>query len=606
MKQTLFDYCENNNKQYLLDEWDYKKNDSIGLFVNKVSYGSGKIANWKCKNNHEYQRRIDARTSNNSKCPYCESNKKTLLTNFNDFATLYPNLLQEWDYDKNLGIDPEHLLPSSNKKVWWKCKQCGGSWQSMLRQRTVVKQGCPFCAHIKPIDNINDFQTLYPDLMKDWDFTKNIKNPNEYTAHSGKKVWWKCHHCGHEWQSTIHNRTTNKRNCPSCTMRTTSFGEQALFYYVKKIFPDAVNRYRIHNIELDVFIPSINTGIEFDGLYWHNTKDSILREEKKYYICKQHNIKLIRVRDSNARFSYNSCDYSMQIENLHENNQLNSIIRLLLKELDPASNHWTRRNPYQLWSRVDAQIDVDKDRFEILNNKFLTEKHNSFIYKHPEVFQDWNYERNQSFNPQAFTSHSTMKVWWKCHDCGYEWEAKINDRTTGHNKCPICNNTLLKEGVNDFATLYPDKLEEWNYNKNKLLPNKILKKTGTKVWWVCKKCGHEWQAALGDRTRKDKPSGCPNCQIINASLAKHLKAMNRGSLCDTHPDLLSEWDYERNTINPNQVTHGANVYVWRKCKQCGYSWQTTINNWTRKKSKCPRCKKKTETKFSLSASFKNY
>lgn len=592
MRQTLYDYCKHNNKQYLLDEWDYESNNAIGLFVDKISHGSGKIAHWICSNNHKYQKRIDARTCNNSKCPYCESNKKALLINTNDLATMHPTLIEEWDYDKNKTINPKHILSNSNKKVWWKCKKCGNSWQSAVRQRTLVGQGCPFCSHHKTIVGKNDLQTLFPEIAKEWDYNKNMNSPNSISAFSGKKVWWKCHYCKYEWQTAVYNRTAKKTNCPSCTMKTTSFGEQALFYYVKKIFPDAINRYHNHKIELDIFIPSINTGIEFDGMYWHNTTDSFLREKKKYDICKQHNIKLIRIRDSRAQFHHDTCDNCFGIENLQDYTQLNNIIRLVLKELDPASNSWTRKNPYQIWSTIVNQINVDKDRFEILENKFLIEKDNSFVYHFPEIMKDWNYENNHSFNPYAFTSSSTIKVWWKCNNCKHEWQAKIVDRTSGHNKCPVCSNRILKESINDFATLYPNLLTEWNYNKNELLPNKILKRHNTKVWWICSKCGHEWIASIGERTRKDKPSGCPNCKIINSSLAKHLKAITRGSICETHPEILCEWDYDKNTIKPNEITHGSAMYVWRKCKYCGFSWKTTINNWTRKKSKCPQCKKK--------------
>lgn len=435
-----------------------------------------------------------------------------------------------------------------------------------------------------------DFQSQYPELIKDWDYSKNKISPDSYSAHSGAKVWWKCHFCGYEWQSTIHNRTTNHRNCPNCTMKGTSFGEQAVFYYVKKIFPDSINRYHDFDIELDIFIPSKRVGIEFDGIYWHNTQDSEQREHNKYLICKKNNIKLIRIKDSkspNQSFNYDSC---FAIDNLKDINQLETIIRVLLKEIDPASNKLTKTNPLQDWSTIDSIINIENDRFKILENKYLRETQDSFVYKYPDIFSDWNTDKNESFNPYSFTSSSTMKVWWKCHVCGHEWQAKIVDRTSGHNKCPICTNRILKEGVNDFATLYPNLLQEWDYKKNAVLPNKIFKRNATKIWWICKTCGYSWETTIGERTRLDKPSNCPKCKITKLSLDHHQKALNRGSLEETHPELIAEWDYNKNTISPTEVTHGSNMRVWRKCQYCGYSWETTINNWTRKKSKCPKCK----------------
>lgn len=34
----------------------------------------------------------------------------------------YPLLMSEWDYSKNIGLDPGNVSAGSNKKVWWRCK----------------------------------------------------------------------------------------------------------------------------------------------------------------------------------------------------------------------------------------------------------------------------------------------------------------------------------------------------------------------------------------------------------------------------------------------------------------------------------------------------
>lgn len=503
------------------------------------------------------------------------------------------NLIEEWDYDKNNGdkLFINSISFCSTKKVYWKCSKCNNFWKSSIRQRTLSSRGCPYCAHLKPIIGENDLKTLYPELLKDWDYSKNSRKPENFTAYSGVKVWWKCHYCGHEWESTIRNRTASKRNCPYCTMKTTSFGEQAVFYYIKRIFSDAINRYRNFGIELDVYIPSIKMGIEFDGFHWHHTPSSMKREQKKYKICQDNKIKLIRIKDSKAKESYNCCDKTFAIENLKDNNQLEIIIRLLLQYLDPSSNFLTKKR-YRKWSTIDSEINIETDRFKILENKYIRDSENSFANLYPNILKDWNYEKNHSFNPRAFSKASTIKVWWKCHKCNQEWQAKIVDRTCGNNKCPVCTNKILREGVNDFATLYPEFLEEWDYSKNEIPPNKILKKHNTKVYWKCKKCGFGWIASMGDRTRKDKPSGCPHCKKINASVSKHLKALKRGSISVTHPDCLNEWDYSKNVVSPNEVSYGANIKVWWKCKCCNYSWQSLLSNRLKRNSKCPKCKYK--------------
>lgn len=62
--------------------------------------------------------------------------------------------------------------------------------------------------------------------------------------------------------------------CPTCFPRTikVSKGENELFTFIQSLCPDAVSSYRTHyhSKEIDIYIPSLKIGIEFNGLYWHS------------------------------------------------------------------------------------------------------------------------------------------------------------------------------------------------------------------------------------------------------------------------------------------------------------------------------------------------
>ena len=62
--------------------------------------------------------------------------------------------------------------------------------------------------------------------------------------------------------------------CPVCFPRTIahSAGETELFDFVKKLCPAAIQGYRekYHSKEIDIFVPELDLGIEFNGLYWHS------------------------------------------------------------------------------------------------------------------------------------------------------------------------------------------------------------------------------------------------------------------------------------------------------------------------------------------------
>ena len=83
-------------------------------------------------------------------CPICSG--KIIIPGFNDLLSQNPKLAQEWDYEKNKELTPDHVAPQSNKKVWWKCNKCGYSWCAFVYSRNNQKYGCPSC-HNKYTDN---------------------------------------------------------------------------------------------------------------------------------------------------------------------------------------------------------------------------------------------------------------------------------------------------------------------------------------------------------------------------------------------------------------------------------------------------------------------
>jgi hypothetical protein len=96
---------------------------------------------WRCQAGHEWQASCRSRARGTG-CPFCYGR---YASETNNFATSYPELLSEWDYELNKGVNPSGLTPHVNKKVAWKCKQ-GHAWQASIANRTTRKSGCPICA----------------------------------------------------------------------------------------------------------------------------------------------------------------------------------------------------------------------------------------------------------------------------------------------------------------------------------------------------------------------------------------------------------------------------------------------------------------------------
>ena len=137
---TLYDYCKENNKEYLLNEWDYSKNGN--LTPKDVTAYSKKKVWWLCAKGHEYEQAIDKRTARNQSCPYCSGHKA--WKGFNDFKTKFPEIAKEWHPTKNGNLKPSDVTYGSGKRVWWKCP-VGHEYQAVVRDRGIGKTNCPIC-----------------------------------------------------------------------------------------------------------------------------------------------------------------------------------------------------------------------------------------------------------------------------------------------------------------------------------------------------------------------------------------------------------------------------------------------------------------------------
>jgi uncharacterized Zn-finger protein/very-short-patch-repair endonuclease len=487
-----------------------------------------------------------------SGCPCCAGQK--VIKGYNDLQTTNPSLAEEWNYEKNNGLTPMDVMPNSNKKAWWKCSK-DHEWQATIIDRN-NGYSCPYCSGKKVLKGYNDLQTVNPTLADTWNYEKNgALKPENFTANSGQKVWWKCSN-GHEWQATIASRNSGN-GCPVCNSeRQTSFPEYAIVYYLQKYGLDVLHSYRGRGYELDIYIPSKKIAIEYDGSFWHENKTRKDLEKNKK--CKKDGIKLYRIREGLPSLNDSSIDFVVQ----KGQKDLQKILKNLLSEI----------------IKLNIDVNLERDTIAIENLREYTEKHNSILISNPEIAREWNYEKNGNLKPEHFAANSNKKVWWKCEK-GHEWEASIYSRNKGHG-CPYCSSIKVLKGYNDLQTVNPALAKEWNYEKNKeLTPTDVMSNSGKRVWWKCGK-GHEWQACIAHR---NKGSGCPYCSGRYAIEGEN-------DLQTVNPSLAKEWNYEKNDgLTPMDVLPNSNKKVWWKCSE-GHEWQARIADRNKGRG-CPICRK---------------
>jgi len=199
---------------------------------------------------------------------------------------------------------------------------------------------------------------------------------------------------------------------------------------------------------------------------------------------------------------------------------------------------------------------------------------NDLETQRPEVAKQWDYEKNLQ-PPSAFTFGSTKLAWWKC-ELGHSWEYAISPRSGGYG-CPYCSGQRVLEGFNDLQTRNPKLAAEWDYEKSELTPSQVTSGTQQKAWWLCE-LGHSWYAEINSR---NAGKGCPYCAGRYL-----LPGFNDFQTCN--PELVKEWDFDKNEVLPSQVIAFTQEKVWWLCTDHSHSWDATISN--RKNGiGCPYC-----------------
>ena len=502
---------------------------------------------------------IPATVLNGHTCPKCaieitkNKTKKDPIVFINELKKLNPKVILIGDYVNAL------------TKTKFKCKVCNYEWET--KPNTILSgSGCPECKKIKISQSLKITNDEFVAKLKKVD--KSIIPITKYEK-SNKKIKIQCSICGNIWEATPNN-LLRKYGCPKCNrIFSSSFPEQAVYYYMKKAYRDAINGYNddFNGYELDIYIPSKKIGIEYDGSNWHS--NTINKELKKYNICKKKQIFLIRIRETGLSNKRKNCDKYFKTKFVDKNyDDLTITIEEVLKFLNK-----------------EISVNVSRDYYEIQSMYLKTRNNNSIAQLYPLVAAEWNYEKNGLIKPEMVIPGSNSKYWWKCSKCGYEWKTSVVSRTRNDSGCRRCAGTLKLTN------------EEFLKRMKKINPNIIILDTyinsTTKISCKCTVCDNRWKASPSKLLNN---RGCPKCGI-NRQRQTFLqnKIKKSGSICDNKV-LMKEWDYSKNSISPKLCMPGSGKKVWWKCSKCDKSWEARISSRVNGRG-CPQCGQKSRSEI---------
>ena len=561
----------------------------------------------------------------------------------NNITITHPEIAQEWDYEKNNGLLPIEVSKGQTKTVYWLCPK-GHSYTARIDHRCSMRSGCPYCSHKKVLPGETDIATVYPELAAEWDYENNELPPSEYMPFSNKTVSWICPICHKSYKRRIEDRTVKRLGCPNCTKpgeRSTSQQEQSFVFYYSKV-TEVQSRAKFFGKEIDVYLPELNAGIEYDGEYFHQKRAEKDIEKKK--ILTDNGVRLIIVKCGRERAV-----------------TTDTVVMKTKEKYNPSFDElaWAIKESFSLLSLNAPEIDLKRDVSKIYALYIRSIKENNISTKFPDIAAEWNYGLNEGLTPEMFAYAANKKAWWTCKACGNDYDMVINNRTIGKMNCPYCAGKRIKVGFNDLATTHPQLAEEWDYDKNEKTPQEYSKGSDKKVWWLCKayshsycsaissrangtgcpvctcrvvmagfndietlrpdvallwnnrknidtprvftissnkkvwwecpECGYEWKAAICDISQG---RNCPECAKKNRPLGRNETFLKRkGSFADNYPELLIEWDYDKNSISPEKYLAGSEKKVWWICRECGNSYEMTVYQRTGMQQGCPKCGK---------------
>lgn len=336
----------------LCQDWDYENNN--GKRPENYLPGSNAEIAWKCSKKgvcscHKWKATIKNRTLNKTGCPFCNKNKPCP---HNNLLVLRPDIVKEWDYDKN-EKGPEEYSIKSNEEAFWKCSKLNvckcHKWKASIDNRVIHNSGCPFCNNHKVCIH-NNLLILFPDLCKEWNYDENEKGPEHYSYGSSKIASWKClkKQCGFIWNSIISYRTNklHNSNCPKCSRKNYSqlcinwltLIENHLNIKIQHAENDGEKTIYCKNkrYKLDGYCEEFNIGFEVNGCYWHGCKKchdenelNLVNKEKMsdLYNKTQEKERNLCYSSVNLVFSIWECQYYKIIK---DQNLLKEIMNLIL------------------------------------------------------------------------------------------------------------------------------------------------------------------------------------------------------------------------------------------------------------------------------------
>ena len=359
----------------------------------------------------------------------------------------------------------------------------------------------------------------FPAISREWNFKANMPlTPDLFSPNSEQSAYWLCPN-GHNYNSTIKNRTARGSGCPAC--------------YRENLPANT----RIARAKRTVTLAAANPS--FLSM-WDNEKNI--------------KVKPVSIAAKSGYVAYWSCrnghSFKKAIGQMFKNSDCPSCNSLAyrfpiiatewVRELNGDKTPWTvaAMSGYRAWwrcknghmwrtsvsTRTAATGSGCKQCYDARRGETIRKSRaisrGSLEKENPPFLAEWAFDMNSGISPAELTAKSGYSPWWRCPN-GHVFKQPISDRSNGRG-CPDCANQIRPEKTRlsilkrrgSLAEHFPQISQQWHSIKNGLLtPESVTSGSKQRVWWLCPN-GHEWIRSCNDRTthfKRTRRLYCPMC-----------------------------------------------------------------------------------------------
>jgi hypothetical protein len=497
----------------IVKEWNYELNDKS---PEHYTPSTKRKVWWNCKYDHPYEMQIQTRTRKGKmqSCPehklerQVASYKKTVLKKAGSISEKRPELLNEWNWNKNKGLNPDNLAITSIEKVWWKCKR-NHEWQAVIQKRTIGNgnghgQNCPQCnnktSHLE-VRIYSELKFFFPKTIWQHPFHGghlDIFMPDYNLAVEVDGFW----HENHKPRDLKKNEQASKDGITLIRIRDPKLEQITPLHIIHDwrnrgdlqtladLFNLLLNELQLDNSKKTTLADYIRNGQyvneEFYLDTWANNTDPkpghSLAERAPEMAKDWH-------PTANGKLTPNEIPFSSSMK----------VYWLCGIHGKWKSSPNTRSGNTKKF--LSGCPKCGKKRGARIRMMMAAEKHS--VKDVPQLIKQWHPTKNTEFTPEMVSPGSSKIAWWKCKK-GHEWKVRIvylyrhfNEATrldifTG---CPSCYKNDRKQFADEIRKIklvksgsmldhYPEITKIW-HKENKFKPSELSKGSNKKVKLTC-------------------------------------------------------------------------------------------------------------------------